>query len=121
MRNLLYSRRQVLHRRVAEVLLSSGVTAAPEPELLAHHFTQAGKSDEKFAGPAKIAVTLYINGVAHKLTVLWMTLVRRRLKALSMAAFDDSDTRQRQLVGRAEHIALSLEPASIEERSNDRK
>ena len=41
--NLLKSRRQVLHRRVAEVLLNSGVpTAAPEPELLAYHFTQAG-------------------------------------------------------------------------------
>ena len=33
-------------------------------------------SDEKFDGPAKIAVTLYINGVTHKLTVLWTTLVR---------------------------------------------
>jgi predicted ATPase len=41
--NLLKSRRQVLHRRVGEVLLDhvSG-TAAAEPELLAHHFTQAG-------------------------------------------------------------------------------
>jgi len=42
--NLLKSRRQVLHRRVAEVLL--GVpTAAPEPELLAYHFTQAGLNE----------------------------------------------------------------------------
>ena len=80
MRILLYSRRQVLHRRVAEVLLSSGVTAAPEPELSRTTSRRRAKSDEKFAGPAKIAVTLYINGVAHKLTVLWMTLVRRRLK-----------------------------------------
>ena len=44
--NLLKSRRQVLHRRVAEVLLNSGVpTAAPEPELLAYHFTQAGLNE----------------------------------------------------------------------------
>jgi class 3 adenylate cyclase/predicted ATPase len=44
--NLLKSRRQVLHRRVAEVLLNSDVSAAaPEPELLAHHFTQAGLND----------------------------------------------------------------------------
>jgi predicted ATPase len=44
--NLLKSRRQVLHRRVAEVLLNSDVpTAAPEPELLAYHFTQAGLND----------------------------------------------------------------------------
>jgi tetratricopeptide (TPR) repeat protein len=44
--NLLKSRRQVLHRRVAEVLLNVGVpTAAPEPELLAYHFTQAGLNE----------------------------------------------------------------------------
>ena len=44
--NLLKSRRQVLHRRVAEVLLNVGVsTTAPEPELLAYHFTQAGLNE----------------------------------------------------------------------------
>jgi class 3 adenylate cyclase/predicted ATPase len=41
--NLLKSRRQVLHRRVAEALLNRISTAAAEPELLAHHFTQAGE------------------------------------------------------------------------------
>jgi class 3 adenylate cyclase/predicted ATPase len=46
--NLLRSQRQVLHRRVAEVLRDSlvGTAAASEPELLAHHFTQAGLIDE---------------------------------------------------------------------------
>jgi class 3 adenylate cyclase/tetratricopeptide (TPR) repeat protein len=45
--NLLRSRRQVLHRRVAEALRDNLVgTAAAEPELLAHHFTQAGLTDE---------------------------------------------------------------------------
>jgi class 3 adenylate cyclase len=44
--NLLKSRRQVLHRRVAETLLDKVVAgAAPEPELLAHHFTQAGLTE----------------------------------------------------------------------------
>jgi class 3 adenylate cyclase/predicted ATPase len=43
--NLLKSRRQVLHRRVAEALLDHTFTAAAEPELLAHHFTQAGQID----------------------------------------------------------------------------
>ena len=44
--NLLKSRRQVLHRRVAEVLLDNvGGTAPAEPELLAHHFTQAGLTE----------------------------------------------------------------------------
>jgi predicted ATPase len=40
--NLLKSRRQVLHRRVAETLRENIAAAAAEPELLAHHFTQAG-------------------------------------------------------------------------------
>jgi hypothetical protein len=40
--NLLKSRRQVLHRRVAEVLRDQfAATASAQPELLAHHFTQA--------------------------------------------------------------------------------
>jgi class 3 adenylate cyclase/predicted ATPase len=44
--NLLKSRRQILHRRVAETLrdLFPG-TAAAEPEVLAHHFTQAFVTD----------------------------------------------------------------------------
>ena len=41
--NLLKSRRQVLHRRVGEVLRDQfAAIDAAEPELLAHHFTQAG-------------------------------------------------------------------------------
>jgi predicted ATPase len=41
--NLLKSRRQVLHRRVGEVLRNQfAAGAAAEPALLAHHFTQAG-------------------------------------------------------------------------------
>ena len=45
--NLLKSRRQVLHRRVGETLRQKfGSTAAAEPELLAHHFTRAGMSEE---------------------------------------------------------------------------
>src|SRR4029077_17713389 len=45
--NLLKSRRQVLHRRVAEALRDN-ITAsgAPELELLAHHFNQAGMTEE---------------------------------------------------------------------------
>src|SRR6516165_10748349 len=41
--NLLKSRRQILHSRVAETLREKFAdTAAAEPELIAHHFTQAG-------------------------------------------------------------------------------
>jgi tetratricopeptide (TPR) repeat protein len=44
--NLLKSRRQALHRRVGEVLLDQfATTAAAEPDLLAHHFTQAGLTE----------------------------------------------------------------------------
>jgi predicted ATPase len=44
--NLLKSRRQVLHRRVAESLRDRFAdSAAAEPEALAHHFTQAGMTD----------------------------------------------------------------------------
>jgi predicted ATPase len=44
--NLLKSRRQVLHRRIGETLRDSvTATAAVEPELLAHHFTQAGLTE----------------------------------------------------------------------------
>jgi class 3 adenylate cyclase/predicted ATPase len=44
--NLLKSRRQVLHRRVAEILRDRfPETAAAEPEVLAHHFTQAALTD----------------------------------------------------------------------------
>jgi predicted ATPase len=44
--NLLKSRRQVLHRRVAEILRDRfSDTAAAEPEALAYHFTQAGMTD----------------------------------------------------------------------------
>ena len=44
--NLLKSRRQVLHRRVGETLRDNFAGfAAAQPELLAHHFTQAGLTE----------------------------------------------------------------------------
>jgi hypothetical protein len=44
--NLLKSRRQVLHRRVGEVLRDHFAdSATAEPELLAHHFAQAGLTE----------------------------------------------------------------------------
>ena len=44
--NLLKSRRLTLHRRVGETLRDKFAgTAAAEPELLAHHFTQAGMTE----------------------------------------------------------------------------
>jgi predicted ATPase len=44
--NLLKSRRQSLHRRIGETLRDKFIaTAAAAPELLAHHFTQAGLTE----------------------------------------------------------------------------
>ena len=44
--NLLKSRRQALHRRVAEFLRDNAAGGdAAEPEMLAHHFTQAGMTE----------------------------------------------------------------------------
>src|SRR6266568_1656149 len=44
--NLLKSRRQVLHRRIAETLRDQFHTMAViQPEVVAHHFTQAGLSE----------------------------------------------------------------------------
>jgi class 3 adenylate cyclase/tetratricopeptide (TPR) repeat protein len=43
--NLLKSRRQVLHRRVAEILRDHFAGTTAEPEVLGHHFTQAGLTD----------------------------------------------------------------------------
>ena len=40
--NLLKSRRQLLHRRVAQILHDRFADTPSEPEVLAHHFTQAG-------------------------------------------------------------------------------
>ena len=40
--SLLKSSRQALHRRTAEILVGQPEPAAAEPEVIAHHFTQAG-------------------------------------------------------------------------------
>ncbi|HZZ62057.1 MAG TPA: AAA family ATPase [Roseiarcus sp.] len=43
--SLLKSRRQALHRRAAEILVGGLEQAAAEPEVIAHHFTEAGLDD----------------------------------------------------------------------------
>ena len=43
--SLLKSRRQALHRRAAEILRDKSERAAAEPELIAHHFAEAGLDD----------------------------------------------------------------------------
>ncbi len=66
--NMLKSRRHTLHRRVAEVLLDQvPATAAAEPELLAHHFTQAGLTEAaiewwRTAGQRSLARSALLEG-----------------------------------------------------------
>src|ERR1700722_11777994 len=47
--SLLKSRRQALHSRAAEIMCEG---ASPEPEAVAHHFTQAGLDDPRLNGGA---------------------------------------------------------------------
>jgi predicted ATPase/class 3 adenylate cyclase len=69
--NLLKSRRQVLHRRVAEILRDRFAdTAAAEPEVLAHHFTQAGMTDAAIewwgkAGDQALRRSAFQEAIAH--------------------------------------------------------
>jgi len=69
--NLLKSRRQVLHRRVAEILRDRFPdAAAAEPELVAHHFTQAGLTDAAIewwgrAGEQALRRSAFLEAISH--------------------------------------------------------
>ena len=69
--NLLKSRRQVLHRRVAETLRDLFADkAAAEPEVLAHHFTQASLTDAAIdwwgkAGDQALRRSAFQEAIAH--------------------------------------------------------
>jgi class 3 adenylate cyclase/tetratricopeptide (TPR) repeat protein len=74
--NLLKSRRQILHRRVAEVLRDQSVdTGAAEPEVLAHHLTQAGMTATAIewwgkAGDRAVTRSALAEAIAHFTTGL---------------------------------------------------
>jgi class 3 adenylate cyclase/tetratricopeptide (TPR) repeat protein len=69
--NLLKGRRQVLHRGVAEILRDRFTdTAAVGPQVLAHHFTQAGLIEPAIewwgkAGDQALSRSAYTEAVAH--------------------------------------------------------
>ncbi len=69
--NLLRTRRQQLHERIGRVLVANfAFIAEAEPELLAHHFQQAGLFDlaltyRERAGDRAVARSSYAEGVAH--------------------------------------------------------
>ena len=68
--NLLKSRRQALHRRAAEILRAQPERAAAEPEVIAHHFTQAGLNDLAIewwgrAGDQALRRSAFQEAIAH--------------------------------------------------------
>jgi class 3 adenylate cyclase/tetratricopeptide (TPR) repeat protein len=68
--SLLKSRRQALHRRAAEILRDSTERAAAAPELIAHHFTQAGLDDLAIewwgkAGDQALRRSAFQEAIAH--------------------------------------------------------
>ncbi len=68
--SLLKSRRQALHRRAAEILRDDPERAAAEPELVAHHFTEAGLDDLAIewwgkAGDQALRRSAFQEAIAH--------------------------------------------------------
>ncbi|OAF07275.1 adenylate/guanylate cyclase domain-containing protein [Bradyrhizobium neotropicale] len=69
--SLLKSRRQVLHKQIGDVLRDKfPVVAATEPEILAHHFTEAGLSEVALewwrkAGQEALKRSAYSEAIAH--------------------------------------------------------
>jgi tetratricopeptide (TPR) repeat protein len=68
--SLLKSRRQTLHRRAAELLSVQPEGAAAEPEVIAHHFTQAGLDDLAIewwgkAGDQALRRSAFQEAIAH--------------------------------------------------------
>ena len=67
---LLKSRRQALHRRAAEILRDQPERAAAEPEVIAHHFTEAGLDDPAIewwgkAGDQALRRSAFREAIAH--------------------------------------------------------
>jgi class 3 adenylate cyclase/predicted ATPase len=68
--SLLKSRRQALHRRAAELLRDDAERAAAAPEVVAHHFTQAGLDDLAIewwgkAGDQALRRSAFQEAIAH--------------------------------------------------------
>ena len=68
--SLLKSRRQALHRRAAEILREDPERAAAEPEVIAHHFAEAGLDDLAIewwgkAGDQALRRSAFQEAIAH--------------------------------------------------------
>ena len=118
--NLLKSRRQALHRRTGEVLRDQfAATAAAEPELLAHHFTQAGLTEAaiewwRTAGQRSLARSALLEGVEQlkraldQIATLPATPDLRREEIKLEVAFANALALTGDLVGGKEHYDRAL-------------
>ena len=118
--NLLKSRRQALHRRTGEVLRDQfATTAAAEPELLAHHFTQAGMTEAAIewwgtAGQRSLARSALVEGAEQlkraldQIATLPATPALRREEIKLEVAFANALALTGDLVGGKEHYDRAL-------------
>jgi class 3 adenylate cyclase/tetratricopeptide (TPR) repeat protein len=118
--NLLKSRRQALHHRTAEVLRDQFAdTAATEPAVLAHHFTQAGMTEAAIewwgtAGQRSLARSALVEAGAQlkraldQIATLPATAALRREEVKLEVAFGNVLTLTGDLVGGKEHYDRAL-------------
>jgi class 3 adenylate cyclase len=116
--NLLKSRRQALHRRTAEVLRDQFAdTAAANPALLAHHFTQAGMTEAavewwRTAGQLSLARFALVEGFAQlkraldQIATLPASPDLRREEIKLRVAFANALALTGDLVDSKEHVHL---------------
>src|SRR5262249_33208848 len=97
--NLLKSRRQMLHRRVAEILRDRFPdTAGSEPEVLAHHFTQAALTDAAIewwgkAGEEALRRSAFQEAISHLGKAIEMADHARESTSASPAASASANQR----------------------------
>ena len=118
--NLLKSRRQALHRRTGEVLRDQfAATAAAEPELLAHHFTEAGLTEAAIewwgtAGQRSLARSALLEGAEQlkraldQIATLPVTPALRREEIKLEVAFANALALTGDLVDGKEHYDRAL-------------
>jgi len=118
--NLLKSRRQALHRRTGEVLRDQfAATAATEPELLAHHFTEAGLTEAAIewwgiAGQRSLARSALVEAAEQlkraltQIATLPATPALRREEIKLEVAFANVLALTGDLVGGKEHYDRAL-------------
>jgi class 3 adenylate cyclase/predicted ATPase len=118
--NLLKSRRQSLHRRTGEVLRDQfAATAATEPELLAHHFTQAGLTEAAVewwgkAGRRSLARSALLEGAEQlkraldQIATLPTTPASRREEIKLHVAFGNALTLMGDFIDGKEHYDRAL-------------